>query len=443
MAASGAAADEAAGTGDDVTIAREVARYTREAAELLGAVTGEVSGWVARLWQSLTTSGGHLEGLGEAALALIGIIVATIVIFHLLRFFADRLFRWLARRARDAGWLEIAVLLVAGSLVDALVILLAWAGGYALALYGFDGSGQMHTNQSLYLNAFLLIESSKVVLRFFLAPRYGDLRLVRLPDLQANYWYFWLSRIIGLLGYGMLLVVPIVRFNLPREIGAATEYLIGAAALAMAIVVILQNRQGLRAGARREGPGARGRFHRPRPDAAGADLAPARHGLLRRAVRRLGRASAWSAAVHGERHRREHPRDRARDRRGRRDLTGDHRRAAPAGRGQAAPAPARGEAERLRAGDAAGRARPGAGRGGPDGRPGMGRVRRHVLGGERGRSGGGGTRVQRRHHPAGRGAALAGAVVLDRVPAQPATARASRARACARCSPCCATRRRW
>ena len=163
-------------------IAREVARYTREAGESLGAVTGEVSGWAARLWASLTTSGGHLEGLGEAALALIGIIVATIVIFHLLRFLADRLFRWLARRAHDAGWLEIAVLLVAGSLVDALVILLAWAGGYALALYGFDGSGQMHTNQSLYLNAFLLIESSKVVLRFFLAPRYGDLRLVRLPD---------------------------------------------------------------------------------------------------------------------------------------------------------------------------------------------------------------------------------------------------------------------
>ena len=242
----GAAADDAAGTDDNVTIAREVARYTREAAESLSEATGEVSGWLARLWASLTTSGGRLDGFGEAALALVGIIVATIVIFHSLRFLAHGLFRWLAHRARDAGWLEIAVLLVAGSLVDALVILLAWAGGYALALYGLGPSGQMHTNQSLYLNAFLLIESSKVVLRFFLAPQYGELRLVRLPDLQANYWYFWLSRIIGLLGYGMLLVVPIVSYNLPREIGLATEYLIGAAALAMAIVVILQNRQGLR-----------------------------------------------------------------------------------------------------------------------------------------------------------------------------------------------------
>ena len=244
--AAGAAADEAAGTDGDVTIARDVARYTREAAESLGQVTGEVSGWLARLWASLTTSRDQLEGLGEAALALLGIMVATIVIFHMLRFLAHGLFGWLARRARDAGWLEIAVLLVAGSLVDALVILLAWAGGYALALYGLGEFGRMDTSQSLYLNAFLLIESSKVVLRFFLAPRYGDLRLIPVPDLLANYWYFWLSRIIGLLGYGMLLVVPILRFNLPREVGLATEYLIGAAALAMAIVVVLQNRQGLR-----------------------------------------------------------------------------------------------------------------------------------------------------------------------------------------------------
>lgn len=250
VAAGGVAAGEATGEAvdpdDNVTIAREVARYTREAAESLGEVTGEVAGWVARLSASLTTSGGRLERLGEAATSLLGVIVATIVIFHLLRFFAHRLFGWLARRARDAGWLEIGALLVGASLIDALVILLAWAGGYALALYGLGAYGRMDTNQSLYLNAFLLIESSKVVLRFFLAPRYADLRLVRLPDLQANYWYFWLSRIIGLLGYGMLLVVPILGFNLAREVGLATEYLIGAAALAMAIVVVLQNRQGLR-----------------------------------------------------------------------------------------------------------------------------------------------------------------------------------------------------
>jgi small conductance mechanosensitive channel len=244
--ATGEAAGEAVDPDDNVTIAREVARYTREAAESLAELTDEVTSWGARLWASLTTSGGRLERLGEAALSLLGIIVATIVIFHALGFVAQRLFDWLARRARDAGWLKIATLLAAASLIDALVILLAWAGGYALALYALGVPGQMDTNQSLYLNAFLLIESSKVALRFFLAPRYGDLRLVRLPDLQANYWYFWLSRIIGLLGYGMLLVVPIVAFNLSREVGLATEYLIGAAALAMAIVVVLQNRQGLR-----------------------------------------------------------------------------------------------------------------------------------------------------------------------------------------------------
>ena len=246
QAAPGAAGDEAAAPDENVTIAREVARYTREAAESLGDVTEEAAAWTTRLWESLTTSGGGLERLGEATLSLLAIVVATIVIFHLLGFVASRLFEWFARRARDAGWLKIAILLVAASLIDALVIVIACAGGYALALYGLGEYGRMDVNQSLYLNAFLLIESSKVVLRFFLAPRYADLRLVRLPDLLANYWYFWLSRIIGLLGYGMLLVVPIIGFNLSHEVGLATEYLIGAAALAIAIVVVLQNRQSLR-----------------------------------------------------------------------------------------------------------------------------------------------------------------------------------------------------
>jgi moderate conductance mechanosensitive channel len=244
--AAGAAAEDAAGTDEDLTIAREVARYTREAAESLGEATEQATAWTARLWESLTASGGRLEGLGEATLSLLVIVAATIVIFHALGFLTSRLFDWLAQRARDARWLKIAVLLVAASLIDALVILIAWAGGYALALWGVGTYGRMDVNQSLYLNAFLLIESTKVVLRFFLAPRYADLRLVPLPDLLANYWYFWLSRIIGLLGYGMLLVVPIISFNLSHEIGLATEYLIGAAALAIAIVVVLQNRQGLR-----------------------------------------------------------------------------------------------------------------------------------------------------------------------------------------------------
>jgi small-conductance mechanosensitive channel len=103
----------------------------------------------------------------------------------------------------------------------------------------------MDVYQALYLNAFLMVEMSKVVLRLFLASRYPELRLFPLPDLQANYWHFWLSRIIGLLGYGMLLLVPIVSDYLSWRVGVAVKYVIGLTALIMAIVVILQNREGL------------------------------------------------------------------------------------------------------------------------------------------------------------------------------------------------------
>ncbi len=163
---------EAVAADEDVTIARQVARYTREAAESFDEVSDEFIGWMARLWASLTTSGGRFERLGEATLSLLVVIAATVALFHVLGFVANRLFDWLARRARDASWLRVAILLAASSLIDALVILIAWASGYVLALYGLDPYGQMDTSQSLYLNAFLLIESSKVVLRFFLAPRY-------------------------------------------------------------------------------------------------------------------------------------------------------------------------------------------------------------------------------------------------------------------------------
>ena len=132
-------------------------------------------------------------------------------------------------------------------MIDATVILLVWAGGYALAITLFAEGGRMDLRQTMFLNAFLLVEIVKVGLRSVLAPRFGALRLLPLADLLANYWYFWLSRITGLLGYGMLLAVPIVEANLPQRIGEALEYAIALTALAMAVVVILQNRQALRA----------------------------------------------------------------------------------------------------------------------------------------------------------------------------------------------------
>jgi small-conductance mechanosensitive channel len=243
----GEAAPERAAPEDEISIASGVAAYTREFAEAVSETMYEVQAWAIALWAGLRAGGdADLEALGEAGLALASIIALTLIIYYALGFVASALFRWLAGRARNGSRLKRVALLMVSGLIDAFVLLVAWAGGYILALNTLGEAGRMNLYQSLYLNAFLLVEMSKVVLRLFLVPRYPELRLVRLPDLQANYWYFWLSRIIGLLGYGMLLMVPIVSEHLSWRVGVAVEYVIGLTALIMAIVVILQNREGLR-----------------------------------------------------------------------------------------------------------------------------------------------------------------------------------------------------
>ncbi|MBK1670825.1 hypothetical protein CKO28_22670 [Rhodovibrio sodomensis] len=108
--------------------------------------------------------------------------------------------------------------------------------------------GRMDIVQPLYLNAFLLIELIKVGLRAVFAPRYGDLRVLPLSDLNAAYWYNWLGRIVSLLGYGSLVVVPIVNANLGFVTGRSLQVLVAITALVMAVLVILQNRHTVRAG---------------------------------------------------------------------------------------------------------------------------------------------------------------------------------------------------
>jgi moderate conductance mechanosensitive channel len=229
-------------------LARQVAAYTRSLAESSSDLIDDVYVWVLNLEAGLRASNSfHFRQFGEAALALAGIIAGTLLIYHGLAALARAMFARLAAWARDAGLIKIACLLGVSSVIDAIVILLAWAGGYVLALHLFGEAGRMDLRQTMFLNAFLLVEIIKVGLRSFLAPRYGALRLVPLSDLLANYWYFWLSRITGLLGYGMLLAVPIVEANLPLRIGEAVEYGVALTALVMAIVVVLQNRQALRA----------------------------------------------------------------------------------------------------------------------------------------------------------------------------------------------------
>jgi len=228
-------------------LVNEVARRSKQAAERLAAIAGSATGAVVAVRGLFTGEAGDVVG-GSLAVArdLALLVVVTLALFALLRWLANRLYAGLARRASGAGWLRTLSLLVASSSIDAVTAVGAWAGGYGLAL-ALGATGSVDVAQTLFLNAFLLIELTKVALRAVLVPRYGELRLLPMGDETASYWSFWASRLVSLLGYGLLLVVPLVRERVTDGAGTALAVLVALTALVMAVVVILQNRRPVRA----------------------------------------------------------------------------------------------------------------------------------------------------------------------------------------------------
>jgi len=109
---------------------------------------------------------------------------------------------------------------------------LAWAAGYALTLALYNEFGVIQLRQSLYLNAFLSVEMAKVAGRALLAPNESSLRLVRLSDAAAWAFWSWLRRVTVILGYGLLLAVPIVNFSINYFAGSALG-------LTLSVLVIL------------------------------------------------------------------------------------------------------------------------------------------------------------------------------------------------------------
>lgn len=232
----------------DTTIARQVAEYTRAAAEgisasvsSLGSIFGEVSNGVSG------AASADYQALQATVLGVLAVgagIFATLFALKLLSFWA---FSRVAKKLEDRNWLVRGATLALMVVVDFVTILLSWAVGYFVALMIVGGSdGRMGINQTLLLNAFLLVETLKVVTRAVLVPRLPQLRMLPIGDTNAGYWSFWISRVLSLVGYTFMFVVPIVAANLSVVLASAVQTLVVATALVIGVVVVLQNKEQVR-----------------------------------------------------------------------------------------------------------------------------------------------------------------------------------------------------
>lgn len=225
------------------SLARQVAEYTRVAAESATAQVFAIVTSVSAVFSAFSDGSGVNWGeVSATAASLVLVGAVTLGLFFALRLIGMRIFTAMSARMAEGRWIAKLALIFGSSVVDALIIILAWSGGYVFALY-LGEPGVMDFRQSLFLNAFLLIELFKVALRSVFAPNFSKLRFAPMSDETSAYWYFWSSRLVSLLGYGILLIVPIINAAVSFAVGRSLTVLIVLTALLIAILIVQQNRE--------------------------------------------------------------------------------------------------------------------------------------------------------------------------------------------------------
>lgn len=230
-----------------------------EAEEAPRTLPGEIAEWTRMLigtliatWRDIATSlasasrllGGasdiDLPKILEAVLPVGLVAIAVFVILAASRIVKNPIFRRMSDAAEHSGPLNKLFLIIMSSVIDALSVIIAWGVGTVAATV-FSG-GRPGINQTLFLNAFLFIETIKVILAGFVAPNYPKLRLTPFSDRQASYWYFWFSRIISILGYTFMFLAPILQRSSGQSAADALRFTVVILSLILAISLILKNR---------------------------------------------------------------------------------------------------------------------------------------------------------------------------------------------------------
>ncbi|WP_306112258.1 MULTISPECIES: mechanosensitive ion channel domain-containing protein [Roseovarius] len=237
-------ADEVVDPEEDTSIGRQLADFTKSFFETAATSIGSAFGAVVALPNTLMAlDGGQVDVLWEALQALAVVIVVTVGSYLLLRAGAKLIYRRMGDKAHDWGFVRTLAVVAATTLIDILVVLAAWGLGYLVALYLYGETGVIGVRQTLYLNAFLLVGLAKVALRAVLAPTTHELRFIAISDVAARRMSSWFGAIASVIGYGQLLIVPIVNRQASYAAGRGISTLLAFIAIAMAAILVVRSRK--------------------------------------------------------------------------------------------------------------------------------------------------------------------------------------------------------
>ncbi len=161
----------------------------------------------------------------SAAATQFAILAGAVFIFYwLLRLSVWPLYRKMGQWGRKknqhkSSWLHLPAMITGAFVIDLLLLALTLFVGQLLADRLNTGNKTIAFQQGLFLNAFALIEFFKALLRLIFCPRVPDLRPFAISDQSAKYWAVRLSVLSGLIGYGLLVAVPIISNQLTCSSG--------------------------------------------------------------------------------------------------------------------------------------------------------------------------------------------------------------------------------
>lgn len=198
---------------------------------------------------SLNVSGEYIDELLHLAIVL----AVTLLVFVILRTTAKRVFtrmdHWVDQNNRRPHsnprmhrLYTLTVAVVGALLVDLAAILLSAMAGYGVAVLATGERGDLGDFELAFLNAFLAVEVARALIRTVFSARFEHLRLLPIDDADAGYWNNYLERISWLLGYSVLLLVPVLGALMSPEVGRLTGLVIALVVYTYGVLVIWKHR---------------------------------------------------------------------------------------------------------------------------------------------------------------------------------------------------------
>ncbi|UXY09528.1 mechanosensitive channel protein [Kosakonia sp. ML.JS2a] len=151
---------------------------------------------------------------------------------------------WGRKKNRErSNWLQLPAMIIGAFIIDLLLLALTLFIGQLLSASLNAGNRTIAFQQSLFLNAFALIEFFKAILRLVFCPRIPELRPFRIADETARYWHLRLSALSSLIGYGLLVAVPIISNQVNVQFGALANVVIMLCITVWALYLIFHNKK--------------------------------------------------------------------------------------------------------------------------------------------------------------------------------------------------------